>query len=97
MQARCRRRARRSARPPLRRCRSYRVRSGSAPLAASIPAGFRAPFSLAALSKAFVAPDGVDLLFALVVDPGLDQVLREDPALEQELVILLQSVDRIRE
>jgi hypothetical protein len=36
--------------------------------------------------------DGLDLLGALVVDPGLDQVAGEDAALEQELVVVLEGV-----
>ena len=37
--------------------------------------------------------DRLDLLGALEVDPGLDEVLGEDPALEQELVVLLQRIE----
>src|SRR5450432_4761435 len=38
--------------------------------------------------------DGVDLVLALVVEPGLDELRREDVALEQEGVILLERVQR---
>src|SRR5579859_7704991 len=44
-----------------------------------------------------VRPQGdlVDLALALVVDPGVDYVLREHAALEQELVVLLERVQRL--
>src|SRR2546422_776174 len=38
-------------------------------------------------------PDGIDLVLPLVVDPGLDDVGREDVALEQPVVRLLQIVE----
>jgi hypothetical protein len=38
-------------------------------------------------------PDRVDLVLALVLDPGLDEVPGEDVALQQELVVLLQVVE----
>jgi hypothetical protein len=41
--------------------------------------------------------DRVDLLLALVLDPRLDQVLGEHPALEQELVVLLEGVEGVGE
>src|SRR5919106_242859 len=41
--------------------------------------------------------DGIDLLLALVLDPGLDQVLGEHVALEQELVVLLKGVEGVAE
>jgi hypothetical protein len=37
--------------------------------------------------------DGVDLVRPLVLDPRLDDVGGEDPALEQELVVVLQVVE----
>jgi len=37
------------------------------------------------------------LLFALHLDPGIDHVLREYVALEQELVVVLEFVARFRE
>src|SRR5205823_5542504 len=42
-------------------------------------------------------PDRVQLLLDLVLDPGLDHVLGEDVALEEELVILLQLTQRFLE
>ena len=36
-------------------------------------------------------PDGVHLLVVLVLDPRLDDVLGEDVALEQELVVVLAA------
>src|SRR5581483_3576933 len=39
----------------------------------------------------------VDLVLALPRDPGLDEVLAEDVALEQELVVRLERVERLRE
>src|SRR5258708_28396194 len=36
---------------------------------------------------------GVDLLLALVFDPGVDDVLREDSAFQQERVVLLERVE----
>src|SRR5690349_11557173 len=46
-----------------------------------------------------VGPEGdrVDLLLALVVDPGLDHIRGEDAAFEQERVVLLQRVQRLRQ
>src|SRR5260221_695927 len=41
--------------------------------------------------------DRVDLFLALVLDPGVDDVLGENPAFEQERVVLLQGVERLRE
>ena len=42
-------------------------------------------------------PHEVDLVLALVVDPGADQVLAEHAALEQELVVRLERVERLVE
>ena len=42
-------------------------------------------------------PHGVDLVLPLVRDPGLDQVLREDPAGGEELVVGLERVERLGE
>lgn len=42
-------------------------------------------------------PQRIDLVLHLVVDPPLDHVLREDAALEQELVVLLQGLERLDE
>src|SRR4029453_13319890 len=39
-------------------------------------------------------PDGVDLVRHLVVDPGLDDVLGEDVALQEEIVVALQVLER---
>src|SRR5207302_8275775 len=39
--------------------------------------------------------DRVDFLLALVFDPGLDHVFREDAAFEQERVVLFQGVQRL--
>src|SRR5271156_5522569 len=39
----------------------------------------------------------VDLVLALPADPGLDQVLAEHAALQEELVIGFERVDRLRE
>src|ERR1700676_254975 len=39
--------------------------------------------------------DRIDFLFALVPDPGADDVLGEDVALEQELLVLLQARQRL--
>src|SRR5262245_35761160 len=41
--------------------------------------------------------DRVDLLLALVPDPGADHVAREHVALQQECVVLLQGVQRLVE
>ena len=37
--------------------------------------------------------DGIHLVLDLVIDPGVDQLLGEHPALEQELVIGFQGVE----
>src|SRR2546423_8057916 len=42
-------------------------------------------------------PDEVDLVLALVVDPGADQLLAEDTVLRQELVIGFERVERLAE
>src|SRR5205823_6162495 len=42
-------------------------------------------------------PDGIDLVLALPVDPGADQHLAEDAAAEEELVVALERVERLRE
>src|SRR3954469_17822716 len=42
-------------------------------------------------------PHGIQLALDLVLDPGLDDVLGEDVALEQELVVLLQLAQRLFE
>src|SRR5205085_7715008 len=42
-------------------------------------------------------PDEVDLVLALVVDPGADQLVAEDAALRQELVIGFERVERLAE
>ena len=39
--------------------------------------------------------DRLELALALVGDPGLDHVLGEHPALEQELVVRLQRLERL--
>src|SRR3954467_10628286 len=41
--------------------------------------------------------DRVDVVLALPRDPRVDQVLREDAALEQELVVALERVERLVE
>src|SRR5229473_2212309 len=41
--------------------------------------------------------DLVDLFLALVLDPGLDDILREDAALDEERVVLLERVQRFAE
>src|SRR4029079_12052607 len=40
-------------------------------------------------------PHGVDLVLALVRDPGPDQALVEDAVLREELVVVLQRVERL--
>ena len=40
-------------------------------------------------------PDGIDLMLSLVLQPGLDDVLGEDIALEEEIMILLQGIERL--
>ena len=40
-------------------------------------------------------PDDIDLVLALVVDPGADQLLAEDAALREELVVRLEGVERL--
>src|SRR5437773_7911631 len=42
-------------------------------------------------------PYGVDFVLALPIDPGADQVLAEDAALGEELVVGLERVERLRE
>src|SRR5438132_1601683 len=42
-------------------------------------------------------PDDVDLVLALPVDPGADQLLAEDVVLQQEVVVRLERVERLRE
>jgi hypothetical protein len=42
-------------------------------------------------------PDDGELVLALVVDPGPDQLLAEDPALGEELVIRLEGVEGLTE
>ena len=40
-------------------------------------------------------PDGIDLVFSLVLQPRLDHVLGEHLASEQKLVVFLQGVQRL--
>src|SRR5258705_13564323 len=42
-------------------------------------------------------PDGINLLFSLVVEPGLDHVAGEDIAAQQERVIAFERVKRLVE
>src|SRR5262249_32021813 len=42
-------------------------------------------------------PDGVDFLLALVPDPGADDVAGEDVALQQELMVLFEGIQRFVE
>src|SRR5262249_60004634 len=45
------------------------------------------------LVRVWAQPDGIDLVLPLVVDPRLDDVRREDVALEQPVVRLLEIVE----
>src|SRR5438093_6683940 len=38
-------------------------------------------------------PNGIDLVLAFVVDPGVDQILGEHAAFEQKAMILFQSIE----
>src|SRR5687768_12557791 len=49
------------------------------------------------LGRMRAEPDDVDLVLALPVDPRADQVLGEDAAAQQELVVGLERVQRLRE
>src|SRR4029453_3083879 len=49
------------------------------------------------LSRMRAKPHDVDLVLALVVDPGADQLLAEDAAGEQELMVSLKRVERLGE
>src|SRR5262245_18397697 len=63
------------------------------------PAGYRMPETGSGvvveceLVRMRAEPHRVDLVGRLVLDPGLDDVLGEDVALQQELVVVLQVVD----
>src|SRR5437764_11411219 len=46
------------------------------------------------LRRVRAEPHDVDLVLALVVDPGPDQLLAEDAALRQEVVVGLERVER---
>src|SRR6266542_1492700 len=46
------------------------------------------------LGRMRAKPNDVDLVLPLVVDPGADQLFAEDAALEQELVVGLERVQR---
>src|SRR6266545_5444362 len=46
------------------------------------------------LGRMRAKPNDVDLVLPLVVDPGADQLFAEDAALEQELVVGLERVER---
>src|SRR5207253_10380764 len=49
------------------------------------------------LGRVRAKPHDVDLVLALVVDPGADQLLAEDAALREELVVGLECVERLVE
>src|SRR5438477_11889361 len=49
------------------------------------------------LGRVRAEPHDVDLVLALVVDPGADQLLAEDAALRQERVVGLERVERLAE
>ena len=40
-------------------------------------------------------PHCVDFFAALIADPGIDQILREHPTLQEEVVILFQIIQRL--
>ena len=42
-------------------------------------------------------PHGIDFLATFVADPGLDQVLTEDPTLEQKMMVLFEVAQRFVE
>src|SRR5437764_13336922 len=49
------------------------------------------------LGRVRAEPHDVDLVLPFVVDPGADQLFAEDAALEQELVVGLEGVERLRQ
>src|SRR5690349_13111611 len=49
------------------------------------------------LHRRRAAADRGDFLVVLVLDPGLDDVLGEDVALEQELVVAAEALERLIE
>ena len=42
-------------------------------------------------------PDLIDFFCPLVIDPDIDDILGENAALEQELVVLFQGIDGLFE
>src|SRR4051812_6844450 len=81
-------------------------RSSADGLAARLSDG-RAPSSNIAPSSAVVVegelgrmrtePHDVDLVFALVVDPGVDQLVAEHASGREEVVVVLERIERLRE